>query len=300
MRPLSVATGLVGIRHGLGSAIQHGLLPYGLWTRLPVAREFRVPIGGGRSFWYSSTPTDHVGRRLFWKGLGGWEPETTMLFAHLAQRSRVVLDIGANTGLYSLLACASTSRSSVIAFEPVTHIRDRLIFQVHLNGWEDRCQAVGAAVSDRDEMLHLHVPLGELPQSASLDPDGFRHAAGTLVETPAVSIDSFCASADHIDLVKIDVEGFEDRVIAGMADVLATHKPTIFFEVLVDAPARRIKEILTPFGYKIFKLTATGPDRVATIVPDATQRCRNFAAAVRNDDIHELDTWRTSRQVERT
>ena len=71
-----------------------GLLPEGIWRRLPVDYIFPVTLPDGVFFMYHSFPSDNIGRALYWKGLASWEAETIPFFYQFAKNSRIVLDIG--------------------------------------------------------------------------------------------------------------------------------------------------------------------------------------------------------------
>jgi len=286
LRILSYATGIFGVRHAIRYCVRRNLVPKSVWSRLPVAGTFTVDVAALRRFKYSSTAHDFVGRSLFWKGIEGYEPETTAAFTRLAESARVVIDIGANTGLYSLLACAISSDVRVLAFEPVPRIMDRLRRQVDVNGWANRCELVSAAVSDRDGTVDFHVPLGGLPHSASLNPTGFGDAPGQLVKVAVVALDTFCDDSLSVDLIKIDVEGFEADALRGMADLLADHHPALIFEVLDDTRNEQIESMLYDLGYQLFHLGEYGARGVQRIVAD--QRFRNFAAVARSNQRERL------------
>ena len=64
---------------------------------------------------------------IFWKGLtGGWEKISMKLWMQLCRKAKVILDIGANTGIYALTAKAVKPESSVFAFEPLHRMCDKL------------------------------------------------------------------------------------------------------------------------------------------------------------------------------
>lgn len=284
---LAVATATPVVGAPVGALTRRGYVPERIWSRLPVRRTFWVDLPGGAGFRYASTTGDFVGRGVYWRGIDGYEGETTRVFSRLARRARVVLDVGAHTGFFTLLACAANPAARVIAFEPVPRIFARLNVQIALNGWTDRCQTRCAAVSDRSGAVTMHVPTGELPYSASLDPAGVYGLDGTLIEAPVATVDESCAGIAGIDLVKIDVEGFEDRVLAGMQRVLAESAPAVIFEVVPGSPAAAIARLLMPRGYCFYHLRHDGPVRVDAIAPDPAGRDRNFLATT-----HE--TWEGS------
>src|SRR5688572_16341465 len=60
-----------------------------------------------------------IENELFWRGALGWEGRATKLWKILSEESRIIFDVGANTGLYSLISSLSHPAASVYAFEPV-------------------------------------------------------------------------------------------------------------------------------------------------------------------------------------
>lgn len=252
------------------------LLPKAVWKRLPIDRTFRVRLPDGADFRYAAVAAEDIGRGLYWRGLSGFEHETSRVFYDLAARARVVLDIGAHTGLYTLLACAANPRAHVVAFEPVPELFRRLAAQVKLNGWEQRCRLLDRAVSDESGSAQLHLPHGALPTSASLNLEGFRGCDGALIPVELTTVDAVCADEETVDLVKIDVEGFEDAVLRGMQRTLSRFRPAIVVECNPDGPFREVERILIGHGYRFRHLRADGPVEVDRIVPDVSERYRNF------------------------
>lgn len=252
-----------------------GLLPPAVWKRLPVNCTFRVHLPDG-SFQYRAIANDSIGRTLYWRGLKSWESETLSVFVGLVRKATFFLDVGANTGVYSLLACACNPRLRAIAFEPVPRIHVRLRTNVQLNGWLDRCRTEHVAVCDRVGHTKFHVPYGDVPSSASLNPAGFRGYAGSLVDVPTTTIDSILESEGPVDLMKIDVEGFEDKVLAGMPHTLSTSKPTLIIECNPDGPYREVESILRAHDYQCAHLSSSGPQWVNQITPDGSLTHRNY------------------------
>jgi len=192
-----------------------------------------------------------------------------------------VLDIGANTGIYSLLACAANSESRVIAFEPVPRIHRRLTENIRLNGWDSRCDARCEAVSDAEGIARFHVPFFGLPTSSSLDPNGFRGYAGHLIDVRVSRIDDVVPSSQKVDLVKLDIEGFEDRALIGMKRILSEDRPDILVECNPDGPYAAVEAILSGHGYGFYHLTQDSPIATDGIIPDASEAARNYLCSTR-------------------
>lgn len=277
---LAAATATRAIGTPLRVLTRRGLIPPEIWGRIPVRKTFRVHLPDNSGFVYASTPADFIGRSVYWRGLAGYEPETIPVFVQLARRARVVLDIGAHTGFFSLVALAANPNARVVAFEPVPRIYQRLMEQIALNGWTARCDARNLAVANRSGTTTFHVPTGDLPYSASMDPNGFWGVPGDLIEVPVVTIDEALVGTEGIDLVKIDVEGFEDQVLDGMRQILAASKPNLLFESIPGYPVAAIEALLGRLGYRFYTLTPEGAVSTQTIAAGPSERARNVLAAV--------------------
>jgi FkbM family methyltransferase len=217
---------------------------------------------------------------FFWGGMKAWEYETTSVFLDLCKKAALVLDIGANTGPFTLLACAASDQARVLSFEPVPRIFSRLVRHVQLNGFGCRCQTFNMAVSDCDGTAVFHVPFGGVPASSSLDPNGFRGVPGELITVGVTSIDALLPADVKVDVAKIDVEKFEDCVLNGMTRVLTDSRPAIVIECLPDGPYEAVERILSKFGYRFYHLRSEGPVPVSGIVPDQSGRFRNYLCQV--------------------
>ena len=76
--------------------------------------------------------------------------------------------------------------------------------------------------------------------------------------------------------MKIDVEGFEDRVLEGMRRVLTESHPAIIVECHPDGPYRTVQKILAHYGYRFFALREPEPIAMVEIVPDVAGRYYNY------------------------
>jgi len=268
------------VRRSVRCLAKIGLLTPSVWRRLPVEGAFRVAAHDGKGFTYESVPNDLIGRALFWSGLTHWEKETTAVFWQLAKQASCVLDVGANTGVYTLLACAASDTSRVVSFEPVPRVYQRLLRNVELNSWVDRCELRNEACSDHDGFARFHVPYDDVPTSASLNPMGFRGYSGELVDIPVTTVDAVCSGTGRVDVVKIDVEGYEDRVLYGMVATLARSMPTIIVECNPDCPYSAVEALLSDFGYHFYHLRPEGPVLTQRIVPDVKRMYCNYLCTV--------------------
>jgi len=269
-------TSLSAVRKSLRGFSRLGLVPPGIWKRLPVDAEFTVDLPRDGRFRYRSTSSDGIGRALYWRGVHAWEAETLAVMASLAPAVTRVLDIGANTGVYTLLIAAVNPQARILAFEPVPQVCELLRQNIDINGFGSRCTAVEQAVSSRRGVTQLHVPESNVPTSASLNRQGFRGLQGQLIDVEVTSVDDVAKEFGAIDLCKIDVEGFELEVLAGMTATLSVSPPAIVVECNYDGPYRGIDDCLSNYDYEFYALTSRGPERRPRITPDQRGATRNY------------------------
>ena len=140
------------------------------------------------------------------------------VFKGLVSQATVVLDIGANLGLYTLLSARAGAQ--VYAFEPDPRTLPFLVGNIERNGLSDRVIVVPKAVSDSDgiETLELHRD----PAQSGLFP---RHSSGQVVTIESIRLDTFLKEKNQVDVdvIKLDIEGAELRALDGMKKTIASY-----------------------------------------------------------------------------
>jgi FkbM family methyltransferase len=265
---------------GLGA---RGLFPQRLWSGYPLREVIDIRMGPAH-FRYEVVPGDYVGMPIYWQGLDAYEPETVRLFPELVREARVFFDIGASTGLFSLLAASLNPDLRVRAFEPLPRAYDQLVRNIALNDFSGRIEAINTAVGGTTGMAPFYVPEGIVPMSASLSGIGMHrpHRIAVAVDT----IDNFCRMHPMPDLVKIDVEGLEHEVLEGMQDVIRQRQPALILEVLSDAPFAALHSLLA--GYRFGLITASGVRWQDTIEPSAGPERNWLCVSATNGAPHRL------------
>lgn len=183
-----------------------------------------IPFRGARFF------IDPEDRSYAPSMVGGYyEKHELDIFEKLAKDSRILFDIGANVGMYSVLATKSNPAIKCYAFEPVSENVDLLGKNIRLNRAMSKIKLVAAAVSSRTGVAMIHLSAKQSgTHSLSVDRGGLTR------EVKTVAIDSYCTKIKKMpDLIKIDVEGHEASVFEGMKDTLKS-KPTIFMEYVPE------------------------------------------------------------------
>lgn len=141
------------------------------------------------------------------------------------------IDIGANQGLYSLIAARNPACRHVYAFEPVTATYAYLLDNVMINQAK-KIAPINAAISDTQGSAQIAVQIGHSGAATLRSSSPLKLSSSTTITTlNAAGLSSLLANADQC-IIKIDVEGFETTVIEQLAEagILArTH--TVFYEI---------------------------------------------------------------------
>ena len=186
-------------------------------------------------------PQRHLANLEQWIRRGVHEPDF-LIFDGLKKTRGLFLDIGANRGNSALSVLNRTSAMRVLSLEPNTALRWSLVLVWLLNPRRFRFRLVGAG--DSKNKGWLSVPLGygvDLSSQASMDPDELgkdyvRERLGDeggygRVATRRVVIVPVDDLELAPDVVKIDVEGWEQQVLNGMHRTLQQHKPVLIIEL---------------------------------------------------------------------
>lgn len=145
------------------------------------------------------------------------------------------LDIGAYTGLYSLLA--AKAGADACAFEPNPKVYERLQQNIELNALPVSPHLI--ALSDYEGRASM-----ELSKSTRLTSGGKLTSGNDVVVT---TVDGLNLS--NLTAIKIDVEGHECDVLRGAIETIRRYSPLIITEALTDEALKDQADILAPLGY---------------------------------------------------
>jgi FkbM family methyltransferase len=211
---------------------------------------------------------------LFWKGLyGNYERESMRVWVALCARARSIVDVGANTGVYSLVAKTVNPGAIVTAFEPVERIYQKLLDNIHVNGLDVRTHAV--ALSDRTGEGFYFDTLTEHVYSVAVN----KNILGPDVPCErrtlqTITLDDFIRDnrLDGVDLMKIDVETHEPEVLDGFSGHLEQFHPDMLIEVLDSDIAARLDGILAGKNYLYYDVNEIAGLRRIPSVRQSSER----------------------------
>ena len=169
---------------------------------------------------------------------GGLDAPFLRFVSRELRRGDVAVDVGANVGLVTLtMAAAVGITGRVFAFEPNERSAEFLAESLYLNaqrGMKAEVVLTRAAVGAANGVARLVAPvrhrsLGRVmdavspPSTDDAGVDG-PGVATEVHEVPMVTLDDALAAVPFVRLVKIDVEGYESEVLAGMQRLVAERR----------------------------------------------------------------------------
>jgi len=215
---------------------------------------------------YIDTRSRDVGAHLIHGGT--WENGSTKAFKNLLRPGARVLDVGANLGWYALVAAPVVGPTGrVFAVEPNPGLARLVHDSLATNGFGGFCRVFQVAVSDAPGVVDLvarpGAPGGGHIRSAVHEVR--EPSTPAAVRVASVRLDDLLAGeAGPIDVVKMDIEGWEGMAIRGMAGIL-DRSPAL--RMLVEwspmqdstpAPRAETAAFLSAKGYLPFRIAGDG------------------------------------------
>jgi FkbM family methyltransferase len=213
-------------------------------------------------------------RLILEKGLyGDWEKESLKIWAMLAKISPVILDIGANTGIFSLIAKNNNANSVVVAIEPVDINFSVLSTNIEANQFNILKEKVG--LSNKVGEAKMFMLKDRLNYMTSINDNRYyKHPEITgnhPVEEITIQIDTFDKvyrrnKLTSVDLIKIDTEGHEYVILENMLPYIKAHQPSILIEIIDDDSnnAEKIQNMFDKLGYKYISMDEVNTSKVVS------------------------------------
>ena len=189
---------------------------------------------------------------------GQYERHVTGAIESLLKPGMTFVDCGANNGYFSILAFQIMGHSgNIIALEPAPKAFSRLVRNKRLNG-ANNIRTVNSAAGNRDGVVELNLSEKE---------DGLNSISKLDGQTGSINV-NLCKldtilEGLSVDIMKMDVEGEEARVLEGMREVLTgSFNPIVILEhnffVLKKVGSERLFEAIKSSGLVAHELTPGG------------------------------------------
>jgi FkbM family methyltransferase len=216
---------------------------------------------------------------------GRWERASTAIFQRLVRPGDTVLDVGANVGVYTLLAAEAVgNKGRVFGFEPNNRYATLASRSIAINALEGRAQICNAAVGEAAGESELVFAWswgggGRLADGTAVDASYERQPCQVLALDEV-----FADPAFRADVVKIDIEGGEGRALRGMWQLLErSPEVRLLFEFAPDmlaahgvGPAEAI-HLLDELGFRFWTI-----DNKARLAPIEATALTGMQGGVRN------------------
>jgi len=184
--------------------------------------------------------------------LNRYEPDITAAIEKYCRPGFTVLDIGANIGAHTLRIASVVGESGrVFAFEPTNYAYQKLLHNISLNQFEN-ITPIQIVLSDKNllrQSIHFR---------SSWPTKGNPVEQESIVDF--IKLDDWCKreNLEHVDLIKLDVDGNEYSVIKGAKSLLIRQHPLILMEVWGLNFSNELKNpfiLLKELGYRFFHIS---------------------------------------------
>jgi len=186
---------------------------------------------------------------------GFFEPQSIALVSQYLKPGMIVMDVGANFGYYAIqMSKLVGPNGTVHAFEPSSRFRQRLNEHIQLN----HCENIivnNFGLSNAAKVLQLQ----ESDDTATLR-WWYESASPIRQENIQLkTLDSYVKERkiNHVDFIKVDIDGHEPKFVAGATKVLKRLRPAILIEfmqlalTLNDSDVEILAQTLTSLGYEL-------------------------------------------------
>lgn len=168
--------------------------------------------------------SDYIGHYLYF---GFADPAMKKLFA-LCGESSTAIDVGANIGWTVLLLARIAKKGTVWGFEPEPRNFEDCQTNIKLNSFGNvTLFPIGLGDANGRVLMEIRTPSNRGGNRVALHPGESVH------QVEVARLDDFGPASKlvNIDLIKIDVEGYELQVLRGAEKMLRKHRPALFIEV---------------------------------------------------------------------
>lgn len=216
----------------------------------------RVVLTSADGFRFGFDPTD--GQGLLGLELDGtYEDKETALLQRVVQPGWTIVDVGANFGWYTTHFSKWVGPKGVVhAFEPHPSMMATLQRNLALNNLSPNMVLSQVALSSSPGTAMLAVPKKGGPALARLS------SSESAIRVDVTTVDDYArrSGLSRVDLIKVDVEGAELRVLHGARETLERHKPHLMLEVQVERLGQfgntpdQLLAFLESIGYQAYRI----------------------------------------------
>jgi FkbM family methyltransferase len=227
----------------------------------------------GNSIELATNQTCHVTKHIYYYGFDKFE--FAEYFCQIIPKFDVFVDVGANIGLYSMLAAANNKKISVYAFEPSPGPFHYLSKNIDLNNASAQIMPINKALTDANGSVEFSVPyVSKYGYLAHNNLGGGGHVSAVResvltekITVEAQTLDDFAKEYKlfKLDVLKLDAENSEHLIIKGGAESIKKFRPIIFTEIFSTEMALKIEAEILSLNYVIYYVDGNVPKLIPNI-----------------------------------
>lgn len=189
---------------------------------------------------------------------GEYEKEDEVVLNYLIESNKVILDVGANVGWYSILFSRMNPEASIYAFEPIQETYDYLVTNLTLNACSNVSHYQVGLKDKSGTASYFYFPEGSVLAS---EENVIECEKAKNVTCPVKKMDEFTDEhkiLDKVGFIKCDVEGAEKLVLDGGLETIERSLPALFIELFerwtlkFNYHPNEVIELLSRYGYKCY------------------------------------------------
>ena len=182
-----------------------------------------------------------------------WEQDVSVLLLSLTDKDSVFVDVGANFGYFTCLIgsrIGAHGEGRVIAFEPNPDSLGLLHRNININWSMAPIQIVEKAASDHEGEVRFARPIARAANATMLADEEAVLVDAEAITVPMTTLDTVLAPGQRVDVIKIDVEGWEFNVLRGATRVLSEN-PHV--KIVMEWSAKQMQDAkLSPKAFETY------------------------------------------------
>jgi len=201
---------------------------------------------------------------------GYWEQHLFYFYSNFIKSNYTIIDGGANLGFHSIQFAKLANNGTVYSFEPQPLIYNILTTNILINGATDIIKQYKLGLGDGSDVELKMTPLSEQHFSDTCINYGGRGLTDSNEgeeKVELITIDNLNLS--KLDLIKLDVQGFEFKTLKGGEKTIKNNYPLMFIENYPNSEQdQKVIDLIKEWGYEIYRLQISHKEDCIAVYPN--------------------------------